>query len=143
MPTDRSEQFAAARALMAMVDEMIDGALLVDRDARIVWSNDRHVWFTEKLMAQLGLQSRADAIGQPVERVIPHSRMREVVVRRRPSRFTPRMSPPVSVPERCGSGRTPTATSKSHDRRPARGRASWLIASRARCRPARVASLAE
>ncbi|PWC46186.1 sigma-54-dependent Fis family transcriptional regulator [Azospirillum sp. TSA6c] len=79
MPTDRSEQFAAACALMAMVDEMIDGALLVDCDARIVWSNDKHVWFTEKLMAQLGLQSRADAIGQPVERVIPHSRMREVV----------------------------------------------------------------
>jgi transcriptional regulator with PAS, ATPase and Fis domain len=79
MPTDRSEQFAAACALMAMVDEMIDGALLVDRDARIVWSNDKHVWFTEKLMAQLGFQSRADAIGQPVERVIPHSRMREVV----------------------------------------------------------------
>jgi len=79
MPADRSEQFAAACALMAMVDEMIDGALLVDRDARIVWSNDKHVWFTDQLMAQLGLQSRADAIGQPVERVIPHSRMREVV----------------------------------------------------------------
>ncbi|KAA0575881.1 PAS domain-containing protein [Azospirillum sp. B21] len=58
---------------------MIDGAILVDRDARIVWSNDKHVWFNDKLMAQLGLRSTAELIGQPVERVIPHSRMREVV----------------------------------------------------------------
>ncbi|AWU95922.1 sigma-54-dependent Fis family transcriptional regulator (plasmid) [Azospirillum ramasamyi] len=58
---------------------MIDGAILVDREARIVWSNDKHVWFNDKLMAQLGLQSTADMIGQTVERVIPHSRMREVV----------------------------------------------------------------
>ncbi len=79
MPTDRAEQFAAARTLMVMIDEMIDGALLVDKDVRIVWSNDKHVWFNDKLMAQLGFQSPADAIGQPVERVIPHSRMREVV----------------------------------------------------------------
>ncbi|MBY6263671.1 AAA family ATPase [Azospirillum sp. 412522] len=58
---------------------MIDGAILVDRDVRIVWSNDKHVWFNDRLMAQLGFRSAADAIGQPVERVIPHSRMREVV----------------------------------------------------------------
>ncbi len=79
MQSEPAGHFAAARALMVMIDEMIDGAILVDRDARIVWSNDKHVWFNDKLMAQLGLRSTADLIGQPVERVIPHSRMREVV----------------------------------------------------------------
>ncbi|MCG5238469.1 sigma-54 interaction domain-containing protein [Azospirillum doebereinerae] len=73
------ERFAAARALMVMIDEMIEGAILVDKDARIVWSNDKHVWFDSKQMASLGLRSVADMVGQPVERVIPHSRMREVV----------------------------------------------------------------
>ena len=72
MQPEEAGHFAAARALMEMIDEMIDGAILVDREARIVWFND-------KLMAQLGLQSTADMIGQTVERVIPHSRMREVV----------------------------------------------------------------
>ncbi len=79
MPAERDEPFAAARALMVMIDEMIDGAILVDKDARIVWSNDKHVWFSEKQMALLGFRSPADVVGQPVERVIPHSRMREVV----------------------------------------------------------------
>ncbi|WP_194295289.1 sigma-54 interaction domain-containing protein [Azospirillum ramasamyi] len=79
MQPEEAGHFAAARALMEMIDEMIDGAILVDREARIVWSNDKHVWFNDKLMAQLGLQSTADMIGQTVERVIPHSRMREVV----------------------------------------------------------------
>ncbi|KAA0587327.1 sigma 54-interacting transcriptional regulator (plasmid) [Azospirillum oryzae] len=58
---------------------MIDGAILVDQDARLVWSNDKHVWFSDKQIAMLGFRSPADAIGQPVERIIPHSRMREVV----------------------------------------------------------------
>ncbi|WP_211102982.1 sigma 54-interacting transcriptional regulator [Azospirillum sp. B21] len=79
MQSEPAGHFVAARALMEMIDEMIDGAILVDRDARIVWSNDKHVWFNDKLMAQLGLRSTAELIGQPVERVIPHSRMREVV----------------------------------------------------------------
>ncbi|CAO3408881.1 sigma-54 interaction domain-containing protein [Azospirillum largimobile] len=79
MPMGLDEQFAAARAMMVMIDEMIDGAILVDRDSRIVWSNDKHVWFDSRQMASLGLRSVADMVGQPVERVIPHSRMREVV----------------------------------------------------------------
>ncbi|MGQ9367977.1 sigma-54 interaction domain-containing protein [Azospirillum sp. ST 5-10] len=79
MPTEVSEQFAAARALLGMIDEMIDGALLIDRDARIVWLNDRHVWFSDKQKALLGIHSIEDAVGMPVERLIPHSRMREVV----------------------------------------------------------------
>ncbi|PWC61309.1 Fis family transcriptional regulator [Azospirillum sp. TSH7] len=79
MQKDPAGHFAAARALMVMIDEMIDGAILVDQDARLVWSNDKHVWFSDKQIAMLGFRSPADAIGQPVERIIPHSRMREVV----------------------------------------------------------------
>ncbi|MDQ2103559.1 sigma-54 interaction domain-containing protein [Azospirillum isscasi] len=79
MPAERDGHFAAARALMVMIDEMIDGAILVDKDARIVWSNDKHVWFDDKRKALLGIRSLAEVVGQPVERVIPHSQMREVV----------------------------------------------------------------
>ncbi|MGH2342808.1 sigma-54 interaction domain-containing protein [Segnochrobactraceae bacterium EtOH-i3] len=79
MPIGENAHFAAARALMVMIDEMIEGAILVDREARIIWSNDRHVWFGEKQIAALGARSMADVMGAPVERVIPHSRMREVV----------------------------------------------------------------
>ncbi|MGQ9370075.1 sigma-54 interaction domain-containing protein [Azospirillum sp. ST 5-10] len=79
MPTEGNDAFAAARALMVMIDEMIDGAILVDKEARIIWSNDKHVWFNDKRMALLGLRSSADLVGHPVERIIPHSRMREVV----------------------------------------------------------------
>ncbi len=79
MPTGQDELFAAARALLGMIDEMIDGALLVDKNARIVWLNDKHVWFNDKQKALLGLRSLADAVGQPIERLIPHSQMREVV----------------------------------------------------------------
>lgn len=79
MAAGRDEHFAAARALMVMIDEMIDGAILVDKDARIVWSNDKHVWFDDKRKALLGIRSLTEVVGQPVERVIPHSQMRDVV----------------------------------------------------------------
>ncbi|KIZ40222.1 Fis family transcriptional regulator [Rhodopseudomonas palustris] len=77
----RDAQFAAARDLLGMIDEMIDGALLIDEDARIVWLNEKHVWFSPKQMTVLGLgaDTCAKAIGKPVESLIPHSRMREVV----------------------------------------------------------------
>ncbi|MBP2294955.1 sigma-54 interaction domain-containing protein [Azospirillum rugosum] len=79
MTAEQDKHFAAARALMVMIDEMIDGAILVDKDARIVWSNDKHVWFDDKRMEALGIRSVADMVGHPVERLIPHSRMRDVV----------------------------------------------------------------
>jgi transcriptional regulator with PAS, ATPase and Fis domain len=72
MPPGTEEQFAAARALLVMIEEMIDGATLVDKDARIVW-------FSDKQMELLGLDTLSDVVGQEIERVIPHSRMREVV----------------------------------------------------------------
>ena len=79
MMTGQDGHFAAARDLMVMIDEMIDGAILVDKEARIVWSNDKHIWFDAKRMEALGIRSVSEMVGQPVERLIPHSRMRDVV----------------------------------------------------------------
>ncbi|MFG1302106.1 sigma 54-interacting transcriptional regulator [Xanthobacter sp. V3C-3] len=77
MHTFADDRFAAARALLAMVEEMIEGATLVDRDSRIVW-------FSEGQLALLGNPELASVVGQDIERVIPHSRMREVVETGRP-----------------------------------------------------------
>ena len=51
---------------------MCEGAIIVDRDARIVWISDKYA-------ARLELASPADAVGKVVEDVIPNSLMREVV----------------------------------------------------------------
>jgi len=79
MPMGRRVVSATARDLMTTMQGLRNGAILVDKDARIVWSNDKHVWFTDQRLASLGLRSPADLVGRPVEQVIPHSRMREVV----------------------------------------------------------------
>ena len=51
---------------------MCEGAIIVDREARIVWISDKYA-------ARLKLGSAADAVGRVVEDVIPNSLMREVV----------------------------------------------------------------
>ncbi|MEW6257354.1 MAG: sigma 54-interacting transcriptional regulator [Pseudomonadota bacterium] len=66
------DSFAAARAVLLMVEGMIDGATLVDRQSRVVW-------FSDGQLRLLGNPRLADVVGQEIERVIPHSRMREVV----------------------------------------------------------------
>ncbi len=55
-----------------MVEEMIDGATIVDHRSRVVW-------FSEGQLALLGGVQLSDVVGQEIERVIPHSRLREVV----------------------------------------------------------------
>ncbi|MEW6122271.1 MAG: sigma 54-interacting transcriptional regulator [Pseudomonadota bacterium] len=72
MPSLADDSFAAARALLLMVEGMIDGATLVDRQSRVVW-------FSDGQLRLLGNPRLADVVGQEIERVIPHSRMREVV----------------------------------------------------------------
>lgn len=72
MQTLDDDRFAAAHAVLLMVEGMIDGATLVDRDSRVVW-------FNEGQLRLLGNPPLADVVGQEIERVIPHSRMREVV----------------------------------------------------------------
>ena len=62
----------ARKSLFQGLDHMCEGALIVDREARIVW-------MSEKYAARLKLPGAEHAIGKVVEDVIPNSLMREVV----------------------------------------------------------------
>jgi len=62
----------AKKSLFEGLDRMCEGAIVVDREARIVW-------LSEKYAARLKLASAEGAIGKVVEDVIPNSLMREVV----------------------------------------------------------------
>ncbi|MCC6074330.1 sigma-54 interaction domain-containing protein [Pseudomonas sp. GCM10022188] len=67
----------AMRSLFEIVEQSSEGTVIVDRQARIVWINDRYA-------RRFGLDDPAEALGQPVEQVIPGSLLREVVTRGRP-----------------------------------------------------------
>ena len=62
----------ARKSLFQCLDHMCEGAILVDREARIVWISDKYA-------ARLKLPNTAHAIGKVIEDVIPNSLMREVV----------------------------------------------------------------
>ena len=62
----------ATESLLGHFAEMCNGAIIVDRQARIVWMNDHYP-------KRLGVADPAAAIGQPVENILPNSMMREVV----------------------------------------------------------------
>jgi transcriptional regulator with PAS, ATPase and Fis domain len=62
----------ARKSLFEGLDRMCEGAIIVDRDSRIVWISDKYA-------ARLKLASAAEAVGKVVEDVIPNSLMREVV----------------------------------------------------------------
>ena len=62
----------AKKSLFEGLDRMCEGAIIVDRDSRIIWISDKYA-------ARLNLESPASAIGRVVEDVIPNSLMREVV----------------------------------------------------------------
>ena len=62
----------ARKSLFEGLDQMCEGAIIVDRDARIVWLSDKYA-------ARLNLASTADAVGRVVEDVIPNSLMRLVL----------------------------------------------------------------
>jgi transcriptional regulator with PAS, ATPase and Fis domain len=62
----------AKKSLFEGLDALCEGAIIVDREARIVWISDKYA-------ARLNLDSAAAAEGRVVEDVIPNSLMREVV----------------------------------------------------------------
>ena len=62
----------ARKSLFEGLDQMCEGAIVVDREARIVWISDKYA-------AKLKLASAAHAVGKVVEDVIPNSLMREIV----------------------------------------------------------------
>ena len=65
------------QSLLDLFDDSCEGTMAVDEHGRIVWINDKYVAF-------LGLKSADDALGKPVEEIIPNSRMREVVQNGKP-----------------------------------------------------------
>ncbi len=67
----------ATRSLLAHFADMCEGAVIVDEQARVVWMNDRYP-------ERLGISNPTSAIGQPIEKVIPNSLMRQVVESGRP-----------------------------------------------------------
>ncbi len=62
----------ALQSVFDLLEGICEGALVVDKEARIVW-------MSEKYAHKLGLKHAADAIGHEVETVIPTSQMRAVV----------------------------------------------------------------
>jgi transcriptional regulator with PAS, ATPase and Fis domain len=62
----------AKKSLFEALDHMCEGAIIVDREARIVWLSDKYA-------ARLKIGAAAEAAGRVVEDVIPNSLMREVV----------------------------------------------------------------
>ncbi|WP_068826940.1 sigma-54 interaction domain-containing protein [Pseudomonas sp. BMS12] len=62
----------AIRSLFEIVEQSSEGTVIVDKDARIVWMNERYA-------RRYGLADAAQAIGQEVEKVIPSSLLRQVV----------------------------------------------------------------
>jgi len=67
----------AVRSLFQSLEAICEGAVVVDREARIVW-------ISEKYLALLGLRGAERALGKPIEEVIPTSLMRQVVERGEP-----------------------------------------------------------
>ncbi|MCY1289159.1 Anaerobic nitric oxide reductase transcription regulator NorR [compost metagenome] len=67
----------AIRSLFEIFEQFSEGTVIVDREARVVWINQRYA-------QRFGFESAEQAIGRPVEQVIPGSLMREVVSSGRP-----------------------------------------------------------
>ncbi|PPA00540.1 sigma-54-dependent Fis family transcriptional regulator [Pseudomonas sp. MWU12-2312b] len=67
----------AIRSLFEIIEQSSEGTVIVDRDANIVWMNERYA-------KRFGLQSAHNAIGKACESVIPGSLLREVVRTGRP-----------------------------------------------------------
>ncbi|WP_025129788.1 sigma-54-dependent Fis family transcriptional regulator [Pseudomonas sp. PH1b] len=67
----------AIRSLFEIIEQSSEGTVIVDRDANIVWMNQRYA-------RRFGLESAEFAIGKPCESVIPGSLLREVVRTGRP-----------------------------------------------------------
>ena len=65
------------QSLFENLESLCEGTVVVDRNARIVWINERYA-------VRLGAISAANAIGREIEEVIPSSLMREVVTTGQP-----------------------------------------------------------
>ena len=62
----------ASHSLLMQFADVCEGALIVDRQARVVWMNEHYP-------KRLGIKQPQQYLGKPVEALLPHSLMREVV----------------------------------------------------------------
>jgi transcriptional regulator with PAS, ATPase and Fis domain len=62
----------AVRTLFELLSSSSEGSIAVDRESRIAW-------ISEKYVSLLGLTNAEEALGRPIEDIIPNSRMREIV----------------------------------------------------------------
>ena len=67
----------AIRSLFEIIEQSSEGTVIVDKDARIVWINERYA-------RRFGLTDASVAVGQPCENIIPGSLLRDVVNSGRP-----------------------------------------------------------
>ncbi len=67
----------AIRSLFEIIEQSSEGTVIVDKDANIVWINERYA-------RRFGLQDSSVALGQPCEKVIPGSLLRQVATNGRP-----------------------------------------------------------
>ena len=66
--------YVRARAMVTLferLEHLCEGAIAIDRSGRVIYVN-------EKYLASLGLKQTAEAIGRPIEEIIPNSLMRNV-----------------------------------------------------------------
>src|SRR5688500_18365622 len=71
-PDPRAIHERAVRSLFQMLESICEGAVVVDRQARVVWISDKY-------LALLGLPGADHALGKSIEEIIPTSLMRHVV----------------------------------------------------------------
>ncbi|MGY4616958.1 transcriptional regulator with PAS, ATPase and Fis domain [Bradyrhizobium sp. USDA 4472] len=67
--------YVRARAMVTLferLEHLCEGAIAIDRGGRVIYVN-------EKYLASLGIKHTSEAMGRPVEEVIPNSMMRKVV----------------------------------------------------------------
>jgi transcriptional regulator with PAS, ATPase and Fis domain len=69
---DNQVQHHAVESLFNLLEELCEGAITVDRDARISWINDKY-------RRLLGISDGEAVLGRPIEELIPSSQMRQVV----------------------------------------------------------------
>ncbi|WP_436193977.1 sigma-54 interaction domain-containing protein [Pseudorhodoferax sp. LjRoot39] len=61
----------AIRSLFDRLEDLCEGAVAVDMEARVAWINDKYA-------RKVGLDDARAALGRPIEEIIPHSALREV-----------------------------------------------------------------
>ncbi|MBI3140834.1 MAG: sigma 54-interacting transcriptional regulator [Rhodocyclales bacterium] len=72
LTSDADVRSLASSAMLRLFDSLYEGAVVVDRDGRITWINDKY-------KALLGWNGLEPIEGRPVEEIIPNSRLRQVI----------------------------------------------------------------